>query len=49
MTVVVKVEAEALLEVVAAVLEVAEPFLFSENTLNLQSNLSDLKQTKATA
>lgn len=29
MTVVVKVEAEALLEVVAAVLEAAEPFLFT--------------------
>ena len=38
MTVVVKVEAEALLEVVPAVLEAAEPFLFSENTLNLHSN-----------
>ena len=38
MTVAVKVEAEALLEVVAAVLEAAEPFLIYENTLNLQSN-----------
>ena len=38
MTVVVKVEAEALLEVVAAVLEAVEPFLFYENTLTLQSN-----------
>ena len=49
MTVVVKVEAEALLEAVAAVLEVAKPLLFFDNTLNLQSDGSDLKQTKATA
>ena len=48
MIVVAKVGVVALLVAVVAVLEAAEPH-FYENTLNLQSNRSDLKQTKATS
>ena len=52
MTVVVKVEAEALLEVVAAVLEVAEPFLLREHVessiqlIRLEANESNSMNNK---